>query len=118
MARAFDHKRFATWLQYEAMPAAGIDSQSELARRTGIAQATISRWVGGSRTPSYEDLADIAQALGIGRLAVYEAAGLIPTQTPQELAEAMAIWEPLTDEERQMLSDIGRVLMRRRLESQ
>jgi len=115
MAGQFDHKGFARWMQSEAMPKAGIASQSELGRRLEIAQTTISRWFSGERTPTYEHIVALARVLGVGHRAIYEAAGLVPVRTPEELADILAIWETLTEEERDTLADIGRVLVRRRL---
>jgi transcriptional regulator with XRE-family HTH domain len=113
----FDHRGFKRWLEME-MLRAGVGSQSDLGERIGVSGATVSRWMSGGSVPGYDDLAAIATVLGVGRRAVYEAAGLVPTRTPGELATIYAIWETLTEVERQTLADIGRVLVSRRLAGQ
>lgn len=115
MPGRFDHKRFADWMQREAMPKAGITSQSELGRRIGIAQTTISRWFAGDRTPGFDDLEAIARVLGVGRRALYEAAGLIPVRDPAELAEITAAYEALSPEAQALLLEFAAVLAKRHL---
>ena len=48
----------------EARLAAGV-SQAELARRTGIQQAAISRFEQGKSNPTLETLADLAEGIGL-----------------------------------------------------
>lgn len=58
----------------EAMAAAGL-SQSELARRAGVNESPISRWLKGSNTPSIEQLRLIAPVLGVPLIDLVVSAG-------------------------------------------
>lgn len=110
----FDTRGFAAWL-LPMMRDVGITSQADLARRLGMSEATVSRWLSGSAVPGYDDIAELARVLGVDRRAIYEAAGLVPMHDAEELGELLSVWETLSEEERQMLSDLGRVMVRRRL---
>lgn len=111
----FDHKRFADWLERVAMPAAGIESKAELARRLSVSHATVSRWLSGDRAVGLDDLEALRRVLGVGRRALYEAAGLIPVRDPAELAEITAAYEALSPEAQALLLEFAAVLAKRHL---
>lgn len=48
----------------KAIDHAGI-SQSELARRAGVSEPTVSQWLSGVRRPSVENLLKVAAACGM-----------------------------------------------------
>lgn len=55
---------------------ARIGTDAELARRSGIASSVISRWRSGQMQPSRENLAKLAEALGVKPVQLWVAAGL------------------------------------------
>jgi transcriptional regulator with XRE-family HTH domain len=110
----FDTRGFAAWL-VPMMRDVGITSQADLARRLGMSEATVSRWLSGAAIPGYDDIAELARVLGVDRGVIYEAAGVIPVRDAEQLADLLSVWETLSEDERQTLSDLGRVMVRRRL---
>lgn len=76
----------------QAMKDAKIPSQSELARRSGVPQATISRILKGSgkKGPETETLKKLAVACGVSFEWLVEGGGEAGTTTPIELAPRYA----------------------------
>lgn len=68
----------ATWLRF-VYDVVAQDSQSEIARRTGIPQATISRWLSEQRRlrPTPEKVIMFARGYGVNPVVALVAAGLI-----------------------------------------
>ncbi len=52
----------------------GLMSQAELARRCKVTDATVSNWLKGTRTPSYDRLGTIAAACGVSVARLMEVA--------------------------------------------
>lgn len=77
---------------------AGFDSQSSLARASGVPQATISRILGGDGTsgPELETIRKLAAACGVSL--TWLAEGVNPAQVPLALSEAQADWLGLMDD--------------------
>lgn len=94
-------------------------SQAELARRTGVGQATISRWIFNPGRPNSEKLRLLATTLGVDYAQLLTIAGygepsgdittalseLRPEVDPlsAELAAMLAPSSPLTDDDRAFL---------------
>ena len=66
------------------MVQAGLN-QKELARKTGLTEAAVSRYLAGSREPRAITVAAIAKALGVGPQALYGPVG------EDEIAEAVRL---------------------------
>ena len=58
-------------------------TQAKVARRCGVSQAVISKWISGERRPVYENRKELFERYGIG-LDTWEQ----PAQKPQQKAEA------------------------------
>jgi transcriptional regulator with XRE-family HTH domain len=94
---------FADWVKDE------IDKrgwqQSDLARRAGIKQGTLSRILGETRGAGPDVCNAIAEALGIDYVIVHRRAGLIPPGPDPESApgfwEAWSVIKTLTPEQRE-----------------
>lgn len=61
-------------------------TQAELARRSGISTAQISRLISGLSAPGIDSLNAIATALRLDPATVYAEAGVIPTVTDRDAA--------------------------------
>lgn len=73
--RVTQAEAFAAWLR-ETLAARNV-TQSDLARRMGVARAHVSRWAGGTVRPEPASCRDMAKALGIDPLDVMAAAGWV-----------------------------------------
>jgi transcriptional regulator with XRE-family HTH domain len=73
-----DKTKFSEWLRLELGKRTW--SQAELARRSGISAAQITRILSGERGIGEEALSAIASALRLPTEEVYRAAGLLPTK--------------------------------------
>lgn len=112
-------------------------SQAELARRTGVGQATISRWIYKPGRPNSDKLQLLASTLEVSYGELLTIAGygepaeditqalsdLRPTGDPlgDELSEMLAADSPLSDDDRSLLREMvsrcmepAREVMRRR----
>lgn len=98
---------FGNWLLVQ-MANAGL-TQSELARQTGLAQATISRWIYHPGRPDPDKLNQLARALGVNALELHRRAGhLAPeaNERPGKVVSAEPLnWPPIAAEIRAMLAD-------------
>jgi transcriptional regulator with XRE-family HTH domain len=71
------YERFGRLL-FDLRVKAGIAKQSELARRLGVRQQTVSRWERGVSRPRDKELQRIAFVLGADQALLLEAAGFAP----------------------------------------
>jgi transcriptional regulator with XRE-family HTH domain len=92
-----DKKDFSDWLMDE-LKVRGWD-QAELARRSTVTAAQISRIVSGTRNAGPEACKAIAQALGIPPYEVFRRVGLLPSRREDPLADELAHLLPLLPEE-------------------
>lgn len=79
-------------------------SQAELARRVGIGQATISRWIFKSGRPEIDKLELLAPVLGVDRAGLMTIAGYGAPST--DISEALAGLHPDVDPLAAELSDM------------
>jgi transcriptional regulator with XRE-family HTH domain len=76
------------------MERAGVSSYSELARRVGVAQATVNRWALGYHVPRWEEMGRLAAVLGVSRAEVMRAFGLLPV-IDEEAELILDLWSRL-----------------------
>jgi transcriptional regulator with XRE-family HTH domain len=93
------------WPEYlaQAMDAARVESAADLARRAGISEPMVSRWLRGQNQPDIENLRKLSPVLGIPVLTLTVAAGHLspleakiremPAPVPQEIDVPTAIRE-------------------------
>lgn len=67
----------------------GCQSQAQLARRLGVSQSTVSRWMSGDR-PSADDVIKVAQRLGEDPVRLLQVAGYIEAMTPPEPGQQLS----------------------------
>jgi transcriptional regulator with XRE-family HTH domain len=106
---------FADWLLNE-MQRRGL-SQSELARKAGLAQATISYVLSGERNPGSEFCLGVAKALNIPPEIVFQRAGLFPGEGEEtsNLKEASHLFQQLSDrQQRDILVQMRALVEERR----
>lgn len=89
---------FGEWLT-RAMRSAGIRNQSELAELVDVTPSAVNTWVKNRRMPDISMAASLARALGVPRLAVYQAMGKLP-RLEGELAMQLADVLETVDDER------------------
>ena len=91
-------------------------SQVELAKRTGLTTATISRLLSETRQPGTEACEAIARAFNLPAETVYRKAGLLPEITPRALYEEIVEYriKQLTDDEIDELMDYIELMQRRK----
>ena len=100
---------FADWL-YQELDMHGW-TQAELARRSGITPAALSRILSGGRNPGVEVVRGIARALKIPTEEVMRRAGILPMQTEagendrQVMQEIVRQMERLRVEDRQYAAE-------------
>jgi len=103
---------FVTWLTTE-MNTRGW-SNSELARRSGMAHSTISMIISGQKKPGWDFCAGIAGAFGEAPDKVFRLAGLLPPLPASEdaptLREIMELAKRMTPEQREQVADYIRYL--------
>jgi transcriptional regulator with XRE-family HTH domain len=78
---------FANWLD-NALKSSNL-TPAELARRSGVDKGVISRALSRERVPSPETLSSIAEALQLPLDIVFQAAGLLPSETEVELIKLL-----------------------------
>lgn len=105
---------FSEWLG-EEVTRRGL-SHSELARRAGLSQVSVSGVISGQRKPGCEFCIKVAQALEISPVLVLVKAGILP---PQETGDDTAIQEitelarNLPADQRKQVLDFIRFLARK-----
>jgi transcriptional regulator with XRE-family HTH domain len=111
-----------------AMREAKILSQSELARRSGVPQATISRILkgGGSKGPETETVRRLANACNVkfewlnegagnqGEAASLPAAAVSDIVTPEEIIELITLYKDARPGDRKMIMKAARLHRRRK----
>lgn len=104
---------FFTWLNNE-LDTRGW-SNSELARRAGLAHSTVSMTLSGKNKVTWEFCAAIAAAFHIPPVTVFTRAGLLPpSQDPQTIQEIVDVARKLGVDEVELLRDIGLLMLKRR----
>jgi transcriptional regulator with XRE-family HTH domain len=95
-------------------------SQSELARRSNISHATISRVLSKKQPQTYDLCIAIADGLGEPRAVVLDLAGLLPDlpdyKLTPEIIEWLQLFEQMSEEDREELWKIGRIKAGKRRE--
>jgi transcriptional regulator with XRE-family HTH domain len=105
---------FAEWLLNE-MQRRDL-SQSELARRAGLAQATISYVLSGERNPGPEFCLGIAKAMNIPPEVVFQEAGIFPPSSAEtkNRKEADHLFSQLSDRQQNDVLTMMRALVEER----
>lgn len=87
-------------------------SMSELARRSGVTHATISRIVSGERNPSAKMCVAIARALKMQSEEVMRLAGLLPSKPDEtlDIERALYLFNQLSPTQRKIILAQMRVL--------
>lgn len=102
----WDPRSFSAYID-AAMRNRGIKNDAELARLSDVRQTQISNWRNGAARPSMVKLAQLAEALGVPAVKLYELAGWLqadpePTvdlaMLPREITELIALYESATSE--------------------
>lgn len=90
-----DKIAFAKWLNEELEVRSW--SQSELARRSGLGRAIISKALMGDTNPQPDTLSAIARALSVPPESVFRVAGLLPGAPPisEDMEEAIHILQQM-----------------------
>mgnify|MGYP000890557945 CR=1 FL=1 len=60
-------------------------SSSDIAREIGVDKSSVSRWISGSRTPTVQNLIDLAALLGVEQSALWEGPQVMPATPEQRL---------------------------------
>jgi transcriptional regulator with XRE-family HTH domain len=81
MHRAASGRDWATYLE-AAMRSAGL-TQAELARRSGLAESMVSRWLRGLNQPDVPNLRRVRPVLGVTMLELLVAAGHVTLEEAQ-----------------------------------
>lgn len=110
------YTRFGYWLD-RMITERELGSQSEVARRLFTSHATVNRWMSGATLPDYNQVAAIAQVLQVSRAEVLTELGVLPDLDDPEFAAIAEVWAAATEDERQTIADVGRSLIRRRLDN-
>lgn len=86
-------------------------SQSELARRSGLTTASISRIVAGSRGVGKDACIAIAKAFQIPPETVFRAAGMLPpiSETELDYEELNYLLPHLSEDQRQTIISLARI---------
>lgn len=107
---------FATWLIEELKKKDW--SQSDLARRAGVSQVTVSRVLSETRQPGPEFCQGVAQALRIPPEQVFRRAGLLPLKSQQQegIEELLFYYEQLTPGDQARALTLLRALAEERVE--
>ena len=102
---------FAEWLNDKMQERSW--SQSELARRSGLSQATVSMVLSGDRSPGPEFLLGVSDALNVPEIIVFQKAGILPDDslsTPNS-REASFLFRQLSDRQQKDLLAMMRALV-------
>ena len=65
---------------------------ADLARRSGLSDATVSRVFSGERLPSWDFCAGVAQAFGMRAEEIFRQAGLLPSLPPEVVNEQQLVY--------------------------
>lgn len=68
-----------------ALVAASGFSQVEVARSIGVDKSTVSKWIKGERTPTMQNLVDLAELLGVEMKELWDGPEAIPSTPEQRL---------------------------------
>lgn len=60
-------------------------SPTDVARELGVDKSSVSRWISGSRTPTVQNLIDLAALLGVELSALWEGQQVLPATPEQRL---------------------------------
>lgn len=60
-------------------------SSRDIAREIGVDKSSVSRWISGSRTPTVQNLIDLAALLGVEQSALWEGPQVMPATPEQRL---------------------------------
>ena len=111
---------FTAWLKQE-LNLRGWD-QAELAHRSRITPAQISRILSGARRPGPEACVGIARALGLPPEQVFRKAGLLPALPGPDdevlLRELLEVVRQLNPEERRLVFDFALWRYRKQMDRQ
>jgi transcriptional regulator with XRE-family HTH domain len=80
-----DREKFSSWLQSELKKREW--SQADLARKSGVSTGQIARVMDNTRGVGPESLVQIARALSIPPVHVFEMAGILPTGSKNDADE-------------------------------
>lgn len=70
-------------------------TQAEIGRALGVGKSTVNKWVKGERTPTMQNLIELAELLGIEMKEIWEGAVSVPSTPEQRLMiEQMARMTP------------------------
>lgn len=58
---------------------------ADVARELGVDKSSVSRWISGSRTPTVQNLIDLAALLGVEQSALWEGPQVLPATPEQRL---------------------------------
>ena len=105
---------FPNWLLGEIKKAGW--TQAELARRSGISKAYISRLINEQREPSAETLKLLASALNLPNEEVFRAAGLLSKLSDKDrlIEELLYNLSHLNEEQREQLLQYSKFLTEQR----
>jgi len=109
-------REFSQWLN-EEMQSRSLN-QSELSRRAGIAQSTVSFVLSGDRQPGTDFCTGVAHALGMPPERVFRKAGLLPPRIiggehEEQKAELLDYYEALGERDRDTALAVIRTLYER-----
>jgi transcriptional regulator with XRE-family HTH domain len=106
-------KTFAEWL-LEEMNRLDM-TQAQLAKRAGISRTAVSNLLSHTRDPGPTICRAIARALDVPPEEVFRKAGLLPDkpEDPPGLLELIHAYSQASDEERERILEIARLLSRR-----
>lgn len=105
-----DNIKFSNWLEGEITKVGW--TQAELARRSGISKAYISRLINKQREPSAEILKLLASALNLPNEEVFRAAGLLSKLSDKDrlIEELLFNLSHLDKEQREQLIQYSKFL--------
>lgn len=103
------------WSDYVASKLASFN-QEQIALRSGVSQATISRWAAGKQPPSVEKAIEFARNLGDSPVAALVALGAITSAEAGKVVMVQASAAELSDAElvREIERRLGHRVERRR----
>lgn len=96
-----------TWWSYVRRHS-GTDTQADISRRLGLAQASVSRWVNSAPKP--ENVVAFANAYGRPVLEAFVAAGFLDQRDITNIVEVRSSPSDMSDEE--LLAEVGRRMAR------
>lgn len=93
----------------EAMDAAGIDNQSDLARRLKVTRAAVSQWANGRNLPDFDRIAALAKMSGYNAEWLWLGQGPKKTERiSRDAQELLDAFESMSDEQKRMLLTLAR----------